>query len=389
MTKRSSPRLEAADRARAVAPFHAMAMSAEASRLEREGRFICHLEVGQPSTGAPAGARRAVEEALRGSEPLGYTNAPGLFALEQRIARHYLDTQGVTVDPQRVMVVSGASAGFTLAFLACFDAGDRVGIIEPGYPAYRNALVALGIEPVAIPVGPDTRWSPTLAMLDSVSPLDGLIIASPSNPTGTMLDDAALAELTAWCANNDVQLIADEIYHGITYAGPAASALRHGDHVVVVNSFSKYFSMTGWRLGWVVVPDHLHDEMERLQQNLYICAPHISQIAGLAAFDCAEELDGHVIRYGRHRDLLIAGLRSGGITDFASADGAFYVYADVGHLTDDSLALCRRWLDELGVAATPGIDFDLQRGHRFVRFSYAGSQEHIERACELLTAWQP
>lgn len=389
MTKPASPRLEAAARARAVAPFHAMAMSAQATRLERDGRSICHLEVGQPSTGAPAGARRAVEAALQRGDSLGYTNAPGLLALEQRIARHYRDTQGVVVDPQRVMVVSGASAGFTLAFLACFDAGDRVGIIEPGYPAYRNALVALGIEPVTIPVGPDTRWSPTLTMLEAAGPLDGLVIASPSNPTGTMLDDSALAELTAWCTRNAVQLIADEIYHGITYSEPAASALRHGDDVVVVNSFSKYFSMTGWRLGWVVVPDHLHDEMERLQQNLYICAPHISQIAGLAAFDCAEELDGHVVRYGRHRDLLIAGLRGAGITDIAAADGAFYVYADVGHLTDDSLALCRRWLDELGVATTPGIDFDLQRGHRFARFSYAGSREHIERACGLLTSWKP
>lgn len=383
------PRLEAAARARAVAPFHAMAMSAKASRLEREGRHICHLEVGQPSTGAPAGARRAVEEALRRGDSLGYTNAPGLFALEQRIALHYRDTHGVTVDPQRVMVVSGASAGFTLAFLASFDAGDRVGIIEPGYPAYRNTLVALGIEPVAIPVGPDTRWTPTLAMLDAIAPLDGLIIASPSNPTGTMLDDTALAELTAWCARNGVQLIADEIYHGITYADPAATALRHDDATLVVNSFSKYFSMTGWRLGWMVVPDHLHDEVERLQQNLYICAPHVSQIAGLAAFECRTELDGHVERYRQHRDLLIAGLQAAGITSFAAADGAFYIYADVGHLTEDSLALCQRWLDELGVATTPGVDFDLQRGHRFVRFSYAGSREHIERAGDLLTSWKP
>lgn len=389
MNERTPPRLGAATRARAVAPFHAMAMSAEAARLERAGRPICHLEVGQPATGAPIGAQRAVEEALGRGDSLGYTNAPGLFALEERISRHYHDTQNVIVDPQRVMVVSGASAGFTLAFLAGFDQGDRVGIIEPGYPAYRNALVALGIEPVSVPVGPDTRWSPTLAMLDAALPLDGLIIASPSNPTGTMLDDAALADLTRWCARHGVQLIADEIYHGITYAEPAATALRHGDDVVVVNSFSKYFSMTGWRLGWVVVPDHLHDEMERLQQNLYICAPHISQIAGLAAFDCTEELEGHVIRYGRQRDLLIDGLRGAGITDFAAADGAFYVYADVGHLTDDSLALCRRWLHELGVATTPGVDFDLQRGHRFVRFSYAGSREHIEQACELLTAWRP
>lgn len=390
MSSPSEPRpLEPASRARSVAPFHAMAMSARATRLEREGRSICHLEVGQPITGAPAGARRAVEAALQRGDSLGYTNAPGLWALEQRIAQHYADTHDVTIDPDRVVVVSGASAGFTLAFLACFDSGDRVGVIEPGYPAYRNALIALGIEPVAIPVGPDTRWAPTLAMLEAALPLDGLIIASPSNPTGTMLDDSDLSELTTWCRRHGVQLIADEIYHGITYGRSAATALRHDSTTLVVNSFSKYFSMTGWRLGWMVVPDHLHDEVERLQQNLYICAPHISQVAGLAAFDCGEELDGHVERYRQQRDLLIAGLRGAGITDFAAADGAFYVYADISHLAADSRLLCERWLDELGVATTPGVDFDLRRGHRFVRFSYAGSREHIEDACDLLTSWKP
>lgn len=386
---KSQQRLSAAIRAQSVAPFYAMSMSARATHLEQLGHAICHLEVGQPGTGAPLGARQAVQEALQRGDALGYTNAPGLLALERRIAQHYHDTQGVSVDPHKIMVVSGASAGFTLAFLACFDAGDRVGILEPGYPAYRNALLALGIEPVAIPVSSNTRWAPTIDMLEAALPLDGLIIASPSNPTGTTLDESALAQLTAFCQKRNVQLISDEIYHGITYDQPAVSVLRHDAEAVVINSFSKYFSMTGWRLGWMVVPDHLHTEMERLQQNLYICAPHVSQIAGLAAFDCREELDGHVERYRQHRHLLISGLQAAGIKDFADADGAFYVYADISHLAADSRVICERWLDELGVATTPGIDFDLQRGHRYVRFSYAGTRQHIERACELLGQWKP
>lgn len=381
--------LSASHRASAVAPFYAMSMSARAIHLERQGRHICHLEVGQPGTGAPLGARQAVQDALTRGDALGYTNALGLLALERRIAQHYYDTQGVTVNPQQIVVVSGASAGFTLAFLACFDAGDRVGILEPGYPAYRNALLALDIEPVAIPVGIDTRWTPTVDMLEAALPLDGLIIASPSNPTGTTLDDAALTQLIDFCHRRNIQLIADEIYHGITYDQPAVSALCHSSSPVVINSFSKYFSMTGWRLGWMVVPDHLHDEVERLQQNLYICAPHISQVAGIAAFDCGAELDGHVERYRQHRDLLLDGLRSAGFSEFADADGAFYVYANVSHIAADSLILCERWLDELGVATTPGIDFDLQRGHRYVRFSYAGTREHIELACQLLGTWKP
>jgi len=385
----SSHGLKAATRAQAVAPFYAMAMSAQATLLEQSGRDICHLEVGQPGTGAPLGARQAVQDALQRGDALGYTNAPGLVALDRRIAQHYQETHGVHVDPQQIMVVSGASAGFTLAFLACFDAGDRVGILEPGYPAYRNALLALGIEPVAIPVASDTRWTPTIDMLEAALPLDGLIIASPSNPTGTALDEASIIRIVSFCQQRGIQLIADEIYHGITYEQPAVSVLRHDAEAVVINSFSKYFSMTGWRLGWMVVPDHLHDEIERLQQNLYICAPHISQIAGLAAFDCSDELDSHVERYRQHRDLLMNGLRAAGITNFANADGAFYVYADISHLAADSRVICERWLDELGVATTPGIDFDLQRGHRYVRFSYAGTRQHIERACELLSQWKP
>lgn len=366
-----------------------MAMSKRATERVQRGLPTMLLQVGQPSTGAPAGARRAVIAELEADRPLGYTNSPGLPALAARIAQHYLDDHDTMIDPNAVTIVSGASAGFTLAFLAAFDVGDRVGVIEPGYPCYRNALVALGITPVPIPVGPDTGWAPTTELLDAAAPLDGLVIASPSNPTGTVLDDKSLDALVSYCEAHGIQLISDEIYHGITYTGPAPSVIGRSERSIVINSFSKYFSMTGWRLGWMVTPDHLRDTVDRLQQNLYICAPHISQVAGLAAFDCRDELDGHVRRYSENRDRLIAGLERAGITDFARADGAFYVYADVSHLTDDTMALCNQWLDELGVAATPGLDFDLGRGHRYVRFSYAGSLEHIEQACDLLANWTP
>ena len=353
---------------------------------------MLHLELGQPSTPAPAGARRAVVEALEAGAALGYTSAPGLDPLRARIARHYADEHGIAVDGDQVVVVGGASAGFTLAFLACFDAGARVGVLEPGYPCYRNSLIALGMTPVPIPVGPATRWVPSAADLDAAGPLDGLVVASPSNPTGTVLDSDALAALVTHCAARRIRLVADEIYHGITFDGPAPTALGFTSDAVVINSFSKYFSMTGWRLGWMVVPDDVRDAVERLQQNLYICAPHVSQVAGLAAFDWRDELDGHVARYAANRRLLLDGLAAAGITETAAADGAFYVYADVGHLTEQvggSLALTARWLDDLGIAATSGIDFDLGRGDRFVRFSYAGSTDDIAAACDLLGGWRP
>ncbi|MGB8860200.1 MAG: aminotransferase class I/II-fold pyridoxal phosphate-dependent enzyme, partial [Ilumatobacteraceae bacterium] len=351
---------------------------------------VLHLEVGQPATGAPAPARAAVVAAMERADPLGYTNAPGSMALRRRICRHYAEHYGASVTADEVLVVAGASAGFTLAFLAAFDAGDRVGVLEPGYPCYRNTLIALGIEPVAIPVGPETRWAPTIELLDAAGKLDGLIIASPSNPTGTVLDADRLALVAQWCATNRVQLIADEIYHGITFGGPAPTVLSVSREAVLVNSFSKYFSMTGWRLGWMVVPQHLRDAVERLQQNLYICAPHISQVAGLAAFDATDELEGHVQRYATNRELLTSGLAAAGITRIAEADGAFYVYADVTGFAQeagDSMALCIQWLAELGVAATPGLDFDLARGQHFVRFSYAGNAGDIAEACDRLQQW--
>jgi len=363
-----------------------MAMAREAAALEASGRRVLHLEVGQPSTPLPAIARDAVRAHL--DEPLGYTNAAGLQSLRRRLAERY---DGV--DPWRVLVVAGASAGFTLAFLTLFEPGARVGVLEPGYPCYRNALLALGMEPVAIPVGPETRWASTPAHLEAAGDLDGLVLASPSNPTGTVLSADALAEITAACRARGIAVIADEIYHGMVDGPPAAQVLDHHPEAFVVNSFSKYWSMTGWRVGWVVVPDSVIDTVERLQQNLYICAPHVSQVAALAALDATEELDGHVARYRENRSIVIDGLAAAGIADIAPADGAFYVYAHVPHLTTglgiDSLELTARWLHELGVAATSGIDFDLARGHEYVRFSYAGDGAELAEACELLAGWTP
>lgn len=377
--------IEAAIRAAAVPPFHAMAMSREAARLEASGRRILHLEVGQPSTPLPALAREAVRAHL--DEQLGYTDAAGIHALRRRLA----EREGVEID--RILVVAGASAGFTLAFLTLFEPGARVGVLEPGYPCYRNALLALGIEPVPIPVGPESRWAPTPAHLDAAGELDGLVLASPSNPTGTILGADALGAITAACRARGIAVIADEIYHGIVGGPPAAKVLDHHPEAFVVNSFSKYWSMTGWRVGWVVVPDSLVDTVERLQQNLYICAPHVSQIAALAALDATDELDQHVARYRENRTIVVDGLAAAGITDIAPADGAFYVYAHVPHLTTavglDSLQLTTRWLHEIGVAATSGVDFDLACGHEYVRFSYAGTGTDMAEACELLAGWTP
>jgi aspartate/methionine/tyrosine aminotransferase len=379
--------IDAAVRASSVPPFHAMVMGRAAAELAASGQRVLHLEVGQPSTPLPRLAATAVRNAL--DEPLGYTNAGGMPALRRRLAERYDD--GIT--PDRVIIVAGASAGFTMAFLSLFEPGSRVGIIEPGYPCYRNVLVALGMIPVAIPVGPDTRWAPTREHLDRAGTLNGIVISSPANPTGTVYDDATLAMIAEHCRVNGVAIVADEIYHGIVNGPPAPSIRRHEPDAVVVNSFSKYWSMTGWRVGWILVPDRFVELVERLHQNVYICAPHVSQVAALAALDATDEIDGHVARYRTNRQVLIDGLAGAGITDIAPADGAFYVYAHVPHLTAtlgiDSLALCYRWLRELGVAATSGVDFDLQRGHDYVRFSYAGLTADITEACELLAGWAP
>lgn len=372
----------------AVPPFIVMDVLRAANERAAAGEDVLHLELGQPGTPAPAGVITAAKQALD-ADRIGYTEAFGTVALRERIARHYLDTHGVTVSPDRIVVTTGSSGGFVLAFIAAFDAGDRVALAAPGYPAYRNILLALGIEPVSLPAGPASRFQPSVELLDRVDgKLDGLIVASPSNPSGTMLSADELRTLAEYCHNRGIRLISDEIYHGITYSIKEATALDFTDDAVVINSFSKYFSMTGWRIGWMVAPEDLLRSIECLQQNLFISAPTLSQHAALAAFDCAGELDANVACYARNRDILLNRLPSAGFADFAPADGAFYLYADVSHLTNDAEAFCRRMLQETGVATAPGNDFDPERGRSFIRISFAGPTDDIEDAVARLEAWQ-
>jgi aspartate/methionine/tyrosine aminotransferase len=349
---------------------------------------VLHLEVGQPSTAAPAAVIEAARRAMT-ADRLGYTDALGVEALRRRIARHYGETYGVDVGWRRVVVTTGSSGAFVLSFLAAFDVGDRVAVAIPGYPAYRNILGAFGVEVVTVPVDSDSNFQPTPALLGGLSqPLHGLIVASPANPTGTMLSAAELRALADYCADHRMRLISDEIYHGITYSAKAETALAVSDDAIVINSFSKYFSMTGWRLGWMVLPEALIRAVECLAQNLFISPPTLSQLAALAVFECRDELNANVARYARNRALLLAELPKAGFTHLARADGAFYVYADVAELTNDSEAFCHRLLAETAIAATPGIDFDPLRGHRFVRFSFAGSTEDMGEAARRLIAWR-
>jgi len=374
-------------RAGAVDPFIVMDVMAAAAEKEAAGDTVIHLEVGQPSTPAPKGALAAAHAALD-SDRIGYVAALGIPALRERIARHYSDAYNIEVSPERVIVTTGSSGGFPLAFLASFDAGDRVALAAPGYPAYRNILAALNLEAVDLPTSATDRFQPTVASLEKAGPIAGLIVASPSNPTGTMVNRAEMTALSDWCRQHHVRLISDEIYHGIVYEGAAVSAVEVSDQAIVVNSFSKYFSMTGWRVGWLVVPPELVRPIERLTQNFFISVPTLSQHAALAAFDCREELDGHVRRYRANRDLLMAGLPSVGLDRLAPAQGAFYLYADIAHLTNDSRDFCKRMLAESGVATTPGIDFDRARGAGTLRISFAGSTAEMEEAVRRLKAWR-
>ena len=373
-----------------INPFYVMEVMRAAEEREAAGGEVLHLEVGQPSTSAPAGVIRAARAALE-SDVLGYTTAAGLEPLRARISDHYRSWYGAEVDPSRVVVTLGASGAFVLAFLAAFDAGDRVVVPTPGYPCYRNALQALNAEVVTLPTFAETRFQPSPELLDDLcrrtGSVDGLVLASPSNPSGTMLDGPALAAVADWCADHGVRLVADEIYHGITFGAPAPTALNLNSDALVVNSFSKYFSMTGWRLGWVIAPGDLVEPIRRLAQNFFIAAPTLSQIAAVAAFDCHDELQANVARYALNRSVLLEGLPASGIDRLAPSDGAFYVYAAVDHLAPDSQALCRRWLDELGVAVTPGVDFDPAEGHRYARFSYAGATGDMAEAMRRLKAW--
>jgi aspartate/methionine/tyrosine aminotransferase len=368
-----------------VDPFIVMDVMQAAAAAEAEGRHIIHMEVGQPGTGAPSGATAALAGAME-QGALGYTVALGLPALRARIAQMYGEWYNVDLDPNRIVITSGSSGGFILAFTALFDTGDKVGIGAPGYPSYRQILKALALTPVDLPASPENRYQPVPADFAGMD-LKGLLVASPANPTGTMLDRPAMSALIEATQAQGASFISDEIYHGIEYEKKAVTALEITNDAYVINSFSKYFSMTGWRVGWMVVPEDHVRVVERIAQNMFICAPHASQVAALAAMACEDELQANMDVYRANRTLMIDGLRAAGFTKFAPPDGAFYVYADVSDITDDSRDLARDILDKASVAVTPGLDFDPVRGHQTLRFSYARNTEDITTGIERLKTY--
>ncbi len=367
-----------------VDPFIVMDVMEAARKAEAAGRHIIHMEVGQPGTGAPEAAKANLMAEM--DDPLGYTVGLGLPELRARIARHYADWYGVDLDPARVVVTSGASGAFLLAFSALFDNGERVGLGTPCYPSYRQILKAVGLTPVDIPTTLVQRFQPLPSDV-AAHDLAGLIVASPANPTGTMLDQPALQTLAEACTARDAALISDEIYHGIDYDVTPVTALQVTDDAYVVNSFSKYFSMTGWRVGWMVVPEDHIRRVERLAQNMFICAPHAAQRLALHAMDCTAELEANKAVYAKNRALMIGGLKAAGLDRFAPPDGAFYVYVDVSDYTDDALAFSAEILDKAGVAVTPGLDFDAARGKHWLRFSYARGTADIAEGLSRLAAF--
>ena len=378
--------------ARADVPrFYVMDVLSAAHQRQRTHGDLVSLAAGQPSSPAPAPVLAAAAAALR-DDILGYTEQFGVPALREAIAGHYQRTYPglADVDPEDVVVTTGSSGAFLLAFLSAFDAGDRVALATPGYPAYRNILTALGCEVVDLPCGPATRFRPTVEMLAELdAPVRGLVVASPANPTGTVLDPAELAALATWCDANEVQLVSDEIYHGIGYGAPFASAWQTSRQAIVINSFSKYWCMTGWRLGWMLLPERLRGAAGALAGNFTICPPALPQLAAIAAFEPESyaEADSHVARYRTNRDLLLTGLPELGIDRLAPADGAFYAYADVSALTTDSMSWCQRLLADTGVAVVPGHDFDPARGGEFIRMSFAGATEDVRTALVRLGEW--
>ncbi len=372
-----------------VPPFMVMDVVAAAARLEAEGRRIIHMEVGQPAAGAPPSAIAAARAALSKSA-LGYTETLGMAPLRRRIARAYGDWHGLDIDPERVVVTTGSSAGFMLAFLAAFEAGNRVATALPGYPPYRHILSALGCDPAGIATTAATRWAitgETLLEAHRAQPLNGVILASPANPSGTMMEAAVLEDVIHSAEDAGIIVISDEIYHGLDYAFHADCAARFSSRAIIVNSFSKYFCMTGWRIGWMIVPQFLVRAVERLQQNLAISVPTLAQIAAAAAFDDRAELENVRHGYEENRRILLEGLPKAGLESFLPADGAFYLYADVSRFANDSLAFAKRMLEEAGVAATPGVDFDPVRGQNFLRLCYAGSGEEMQEAVRRIGEW--
>ncbi len=373
----------------AVAPFIAMdVMSAAFDRIAK-GERIIRMEIGEPGATAPKAVLDAARAALDEGR-IGYTEALGSRALRQRIAQYYADTHGVTVPPSRIAITTGSSAGFNLAFLAAFDPGDRVAIASPGYPAYRNILGALGLEVVEIETSAETRHAITPAMLEKVhaeKPLAGILIASPGNPTGTMMTPEALAALVRAADDLGIRFISDEIYHGLVYEGVAETALKTSDRAIVINSFSKYYCMTGWRIGWMVLPEILVRPVERIAQSLYISAPDLSQRAAIAAFDATEELEIIKAGYAENRRLLLDTLPKIGFDDYFPVDGAFYIYASVRRFSNDSAEFAQKMLAEAGISATPGADFDRIHGHSHIRFSFAGATSEMAEAAERLKSW--
>jgi aspartate/methionine/tyrosine aminotransferase len=374
-----------------LASFMVMDVMAKAAVLEEMNRTIMHLEVGQPSTGAPKAASEAIVAALSNPASHGYTLSTGMTPLRRGIARHYKRWYDLDIDPERVMVTVGSSMGFAMAFLTCFDAGDRIAMTNPGYSAYRNLMKSVGLETVDLPARSAQNWVPRLNDLEALSPRpDGLILASPSNPTGVVLKPEELAAIARWCDANGVRLISDEIYHGITFGVDHSCALETSSSAIVVNSFSKYFSMTGHRVGWMIVPEDLVDPLDRLTQNCVISVPTLSQIAATAAITdeaALAELAGHVDRYRINRDILLDHLPEKFLGNVAPAEGAFYIYADTSAISNDSVILADRLLNEANVATTPGVDFDTEEGHLAIRLSFAGTSEEMKQAAKNITAW--
>lgn len=372
-----------------VPPFMVMDVMAAAARIEAAGGHVIHMEVGQPAAGAPKTAIAAAHAALEAGR-IDYTSALGIPSLRTRIARHYRDAYGCDVSPERIVVTTGSSGGFILAFLSMFEPGDRVALTVPGYPPYRHILTALGCEPVLIETTGETRHALTgeaLLAAHRKAPLKGVLVGSPANPTGTMMSREALASLIAAAEDAGIRFISDEIYHGLDYAFPAVTAASLSEHALVINSFSKYFCMTGWRVGWMVVPEILVRPIERLQQNLSISVPALSQIAAEAAFDGAAEMEEIKHGYQENRRILIEGLPKAGLRKFLPADGAFYLYADVSDFTSDSFEFAKQMLEQANVAATPGLDFDPVHGRSFIRFSYARSPDEMREAVDRIAQW--
>ena len=370
--------------AASIDPFHAIAIGELAYQLAAQGRSVIHMEYGQPSTGAPSKSIAVAHEVLD-RDPMGYWESP---RLKERIAQTYAEAHGMTIDPDQVFLTCGASPALVLALGCLFAPGERVALARPGYVAYRNTLRALYLEPVEIECGAAQRYQLTAEALAELDPAPaGVILASPANPTGTVLAESEMAAIAAVCRARGIRIISDEIYQAISYVGPVASVLPHAPDALIVNSFSKYFSMAGWRLGWLVVPPELIETARARVGNLFLTPPSLAQHAGLAAFDCREELEGHIAAYARNRAIMLEALPAMGLSRIAPPDGAFYIYADIGHLTNDSLSFCRRMLEDTGVATAPGLDFDPVNGHRFMRFSFAVSTAEVEEALRRVGPW--